>query len=79
MGSESLLLVNETMMPESNAPLYSALADFSMMAGFSSLERTQAQYNALLEEAGFTVVEVWTPGAPTPGSGTLIEAVLKKV
>ena len=79
MGSESILLVNETVMPESNVPLYSALADFAMMAGFSSMERTQVQYKALLEEAGFAVVGVWTPRNPTPGSGTLIEAVLEKV
>ena len=79
MGSESILLVNETVMPESNVPLYSALADFAMMAGFSSMERTQVQYKALLEKAGFAVVGVWTPRNPTPGSGTLIEAVLEKV
>ena len=78
MGPESMLLVNETVMPESEVPAYSALADMAMMAGFSSLERTQAQYMALLEEAGFTVVRIWTPRDPQPGSSTLIEAVLKR-
>ena len=78
MNPESILLINETVMPESNVPLYSALADFAMMAGVSSMERTQAQYKALLEEAGFAVVGVWTPRDPMPGSATLIEAVLKK-
>ena len=78
MTKDSILLVNENVLPDANVPLYPAELDFSMMALFSSLERTQKQWLELLDSAGFDVVKVWTPQVPVIGSGTLFEAVPKK-
>lgn len=77
MNEDSILLINENALPESNVPLYSAELDYSMMAICSSLDRTSAQFKALLESSGFDLVNIWTPKTMIPGSGTLFEAVLK--
>jgi hypothetical protein len=75
MGPQSLLLVDENVLPESGVPLFSAQFDIAMMALFSSLERTQAQYTKLLEDAGLEVLKAW----PQPGgTAMLFEAALKK-
>jgi hypothetical protein len=84
MGPESLLLINETILPESNVALSSAQADLTMMVSFASLERTLKQFEALLNEAGFDLVRAWTPmgfesnSATLAEQATLLEAVLKK-
>ena len=43
MSKHSKLLTNENVLPEANVALYPAELDISMMALFSSLERTQSQ------------------------------------
>ena len=75
MSKDSMLLLNENWLPESDVPLYPAEIDMTMMALFSSLERTQKQWENLLESAGFKVIKVWTPRVQTAGSGLLFEAV----
>ena len=77
MNKDSILLINENALPDSNVPLYPAELDMSMMVLFSSLDRTQTQFKELLDSAGFDLVQVWTPKVIIPGSGTLFEAVLK--
>lgn len=83
MAPESLLLINETLLPESKIALSSAQADLTMMVSFASLERTQAQFERLLNESGFDLVKVWMPQGFTASSAelasqaTLLEARLK--
>ena len=78
MNKESILLINENVLPESNVPLYPAMLDLSMMAFFSSLERTRPQFKDLLHSAGFRVLKVWTPEVMVPGFGTLFEAAIQE-
>ncbi len=61
MTNESVLPVNENFLPETEASLYNAEIDFSMMAIPNSTERTERQRRALLEKAGLEVVKVWMP------------------
>ena len=75
MSEDSILLINENVMPGSNVPLYPAQLDLSMMVFFSSLDRTQTQFKDLLESSGFDLIKCWTPEIMIPGSGTLFEAV----
>jgi hypothetical protein len=56
---------------------YNAEVDLSMMALFSSMERTEKQWVALLEKAGLSVVKVWTPKTQLVASRTVFEAVRK--
>jgi hypothetical protein len=77
MGKDSVLLLNENTLPESNVPPYSSHLDFEMMQIFSSLERTEKQWIRLLEEADLKVVNVWRPKNQVVGSNALFEASLK--
>ncbi|KAJ6102110.1 hypothetical protein N7486_004537, partial [Penicillium sp. IBT 16267x] len=61
MDTDSILLISETMLPESGALLSSVLSDMQMMGSFASLERTEAQWRALLEQAGLELVQTWLP------------------
>ena len=69
---------NENVMPEANVPLFPAMLDLSMMAMFSSLDRTRSHFEELLTSVGFKLLNVWTPKVAVPGSGTLFEATLQE-
>ena len=77
MNQDSILLINENVLPADNVPLYPAMLDLHMMAIFSSLDRTETQFKELLDSAGFEVIKVWAPKVRLPGSGILFEAALK--
>lgn len=84
MAPDSLLLVNEILLPESNVALSSSYTDWTMMAMFASLERTKRQFERLLEGAGFELVNVWMPkglgenSAALADQAALLEARLKR-
>ncbi|KAF2108462.1 S-adenosyl-L-methionine-dependent methyltransferase [Lophiotrema nucula] len=78
MSKDSILLINENAMPDTNVPLYAAQIDFTMMASFSSLDRTEEQFRKLLEEARFSLLKVWRPKVELPGSAVLFEASKKE-
>ena len=61
MGSDSLLLIEEKAMPETNVPLMAAVGDMSMMVSFAAAERTEKEYKNLLEQAGLELAMVWKP------------------
>lgn len=69
----SKLLINENVIPDKGAHWLSTALDMVMMANLSASERTERQWRALLESAGFKVVEIWTY---EPGTESLIEAEL---
>lgn len=76
MGPKSVLLIDEDVLPEVGVPLLSAQMDTAMMVSFSSLERTTAQYEKLLKEAGFIIVSV---RAQPGGTTMLFEAIMEGV
>ncbi|GAB7355456.1 hypothetical protein MBLNU459_g5959t1 [Dothideomycetes sp. NU459] len=76
MNAESLLLINETILPEREVALSSAQADLTMMVSFASLERTRKQFAALLDEAGFELMHVWTPSGLEGSSAALAEQAI---
>ena len=49
----------------------STAVDMAMLTNFSGCERTERQWRALLEAAGFKIVKIWTYD---PGTESLIEA-----
>ncbi|KAL4899428.1 S-adenosyl-L-methionine-dependent methyltransferase [Aspergillus multicolor] len=75
MDDDSVLLLNESLVAEEGVSLYDAWMDMTMLALFSALNRTEAHFTALLEEAGFQLVKVWRPSVVVPGSTSLFEAV----
>ncbi|RAK74626.1 o-methyltransferase [Aspergillus fijiensis CBS 313.89] len=57
----SKLLINENVIPETNAYWETTSLDIIMMANFSSTERTESQWRALVESVdGLRVVKIWT-------------------
>ncbi|KAI2776076.1 putative O-methyltransferase [Daldinia loculata] len=72
----SKLLLHEMIIPETGAsPLY-AMLDMTMMCFNAGMERTERQWRALLETAGFEVVKVW-PSPEVDGNG-MVEAIVKE-
>ena len=69
----SKLLINENVIPARGAHWLSTALDMTMMAGFSSCERTEDNWRSLLLAAGFRIIKIWTY---EPGVESLIEAEL---
>ncbi|KAF1957702.1 S-adenosyl-L-methionine-dependent methyltransferase [Byssothecium circinans] len=78
MSEDSILLINENVLPAQGVSLYQAELDITMMTCFSSLERTEKQFKDLLESEGFKLVETYKPRVQIPGAGTLLEFQLAK-
>lgn len=55
----SKLLINEVAIPNRGAPAVSTGLDLLLMAVFSSGQRTEKQWQELLERVGFRLVRVW--------------------
>ncbi|RAK82263.1 S-adenosyl-L-methionine-dependent methyltransferase [Aspergillus fijiensis CBS 313.89] len=59
MAEDSVLLVNEGVVPETRAGLMAVQTDFIMLCNYGALERTRAQWVDLLERGGFEVCGVY--------------------
>ncbi len=70
----SKLLINDWVLPDTNAPLYPCMLETNMMAAFSSMERTETQWRTLLDCMGYRVVKFWS----VPGNEGCIEVVLRE-
>ncbi|KAI9157924.1 putative o- protein [Paramyrothecium foliicola] len=70
----SKLLLSEFILPATDAPLYPSLLDINMLTLLNGMERTEAQFEKLLDAAGLKVVKFWTVAPEVEG---LVEAVLK--
>ena len=77
MTPKSTLLINEFIMPDAGAPLLPSKLDLSMMAMFSSMERTSRQWENLLQSAGFMIVRTWSAPGANMEHASLIEARLR--
>jgi demethylsterigmatocystin 6-O-methyltransferase len=60
MSSESLILIDEVVLPETNVPWQVAFMDLSMMACLGGLERSKEDWESLLDRAGLRVVNLHT-------------------
>ena len=56
MTEQSILLVDDSALPDTKVPLYNAELDMSMMALLSSQDRSQTQFKELFESAGFELI-----------------------
>ena len=70
MGPESRLLIIEMVLPEGDAPHPGKLLDLMMLVGPGGRERTEAEYAALLGEAGLRLARV----VPTESAVSVVEA-----
>jgi demethylsterigmatocystin 6-O-methyltransferase len=55
MDPDSVILIDEMVLPSSGVQLYAAQIDLTMMASIASTERTEKQWLSLLQSAGLKV------------------------
>lgn len=73
MHRESKLLLLESIMPEGNEPSFAKLRDLQMMLGPGGMERTENEYQVLLNEAGLRITKIH----PTRSFLDIIEVELR--
>ncbi|MBA3323218.1 MAG: methyltransferase [Pyrinomonadaceae bacterium] len=71
MTKDGKLLVIEMVLPEGNAPSPGKFLDLEMLLFLHSFERTEAEYRALYERAGFKLTRI----VPTQSPYSVIEGV----
>jgi hypothetical protein len=59
MAPDSVLLLDEWVLPETGVSSYASSMDLVMMASFAALERTEAQWQQLLSEVGLKLVKTY--------------------
>jgi demethylsterigmatocystin 6-O-methyltransferase len=59
MSSESRILIDEMVLPERNAPWRATQLDLAIASCFGAIERSRAEWDALLDEAGLQILNVW--------------------
>ncbi|RYP63793.1 hypothetical protein DL769_006859 [Monosporascus sp. CRB-8-3] len=59
MGPDSVLLIDEMVLPESGVNSYAAAMDLTMMAAFASMERTEAQWRKILRDVGLELKKTY--------------------
>jgi hypothetical protein len=71
MKPDSRLLIVEMVLPTGNTPHPGKLLDINMLTITGGLERTEPEYHALLDKAGFRLTQV----VPTESAVSVIEAI----
>lgn len=63
MGPDSVILIDEMILPDRNVHWHSTQIDLTMMAALASVERTQTHWAKLLDSVGLKVANtyVYTP------------------
>lgn len=56
----SKILINENVIPDTNAYWETTSLDIIMMSDFASTERTAEDWHALTAAAGLKIVKIWT-------------------
>lgn len=59
MGPESVLLIDEMILPETGVNVIAASIDMTMLTALAGLERTEAQWRETLAEVGLELVRVF--------------------
>ena len=57
MTPQSVLLINDMILPETNIPAYATALDLVMLGACGSLERTGKQWKDLLGDVGLEIKE----------------------
>lgn len=73
MTAGGKVLIVEMVIPERNVPAVSKFLDLGMLLFLTGSERTEAEYRALLDEAGFDLTRI----VSTPSAYSVIEAIRK--
>jgi len=58
LGTDSRILIDEVVLPETGWPWQVAVSDIAMMACFGGMERSQEDWGMLLDRAGLKIADV---------------------
>ncbi|KAI1086534.1 putative O-methyltransferase [Rostrohypoxylon terebratum] len=72
----SKLIIHEMIIPERGASTFHAVYDMAMMAFNSGMERSEKQWEELLNKAGFEEIRFWLP--KEEDADGIVEAMLKE-
>jgi demethylsterigmatocystin 6-O-methyltransferase len=68
VGAESVVVIDEMILPNERAPWRAMQIDMVMMSCLESMERGEREWGDLLEKAGLRVLGVWRYGRETVDS-----------
>jgi hypothetical protein len=71
----SRILIDDYVLPNTKAPICGSLMDLLMMMFLSGIERTERQWNTLLDRCGLEIVKRWKTRSDYE---SVIEAKLKE-
>lgn len=57
MTADSVLIIDELVIPNKGAHGHATQFDLTMLASLASIERTERQWDSLLDSAGFKILE----------------------
>lgn len=60
MEKDSLILLDEMVLPSHNVDWFATQTDLTMLAAFGSMERTETQWKSLLDSVGLKVRKIVT-------------------
>lgn len=60
MGPDSILLLDDMVMPSENVHWQAASIDFIMMGSVAAMERTKPQWEKMLDSAGLKIRDIFT-------------------
>lgn len=75
MGPDSVILLDEMVLPDAKVHWQSTQIDLTMMAALASIERTRTQWAKLLESVGLEIAAIRTY---TPSIDESIMTVVRK-
>lgn len=60
MGKESLILIDDMVLPDTNVYWQATQLDLNMMVAFAAMERTKEQWYHLLDSVGLKIMKIDT-------------------
>lgn len=60
MAPDSVLLVDETVLPDQGVGIVAASIDLTMLGAFASMERTEKDWREICESAGLELTKTYT-------------------
>jgi demethylsterigmatocystin 6-O-methyltransferase len=74
LGPDSVILIDDMVLPNAGVYWHATQIDMVMIVGLASIERTQDQWNSLVQKAGLKINKMYT--YTTSLGDSIIECVL---
>lgn len=71
LGKESIILIDDIVLPNRKIHWQSTQLDFTMMACLSAMERTENEWHALLDAVGLKITNIYKY-AEDPGDSIIV-------